>query len=426
MRLFVVVSAAVATILPAAAADLSALRSQVRWQELAAIDSLITEGECDIAVAGARELARQVEARQGPRYVGLAEIHAAIGRALRRQSRFDDAIAALGKALELWHHNLGEVSAPTLFSLRDMAAVHREAGRLDEAGRAGSRPGAAGSGPMRMSPGRRVPAMFVVAVLTAIPFVVASRPAVADEPTGKPPPPKAAAQKTEPQKTEPQATKPATIPLPRKRLHLLPRRVSDKQPEGRPAHCGLLASELARQAVLIAARDELGLPTRDALLGDAIAKNDPDAVSVTTMVDPGGRFAVLLGPDRQSPRQFEPLNRVFTFAEAGGLVNYAELSAKLEHLSRELFPEFLEQSGFARLPSAPQAGAGAVDATTARLLTRFSPMAQLTAVRRLHAIRAASVRSGPGQSADVLEALAEGYANLAMLAQQVWSEQPVV
>jgi len=140
MRLFVVVSAALATLLPAwAAADQSALRSQVRWQELAAIDSLITEGECDIAVAGARELARQVEARQGPRYVGLAEIHAAIGRAFRRQSRFDDAIAALGKALELWQHNLGEVSAPTLFSLRDMAAVHREAGRLDEARRLAER-----------------------------------------------------------------------------------------------------------------------------------------------------------------------------------------------------------------------------------------------------------------------------------------------
>lgn len=133
MRLIVVLSAVVATILPAAAADQAAPRSQVRWQELAAIDSLITEGECDIAVAGARELARQVEAQQGPRYVGLAEIHAAIGRARRRQSRFDDAIPALGKALELWQHNLGKVSAPTLFSLRDMAAVHREAGRLDEA-----------------------------------------------------------------------------------------------------------------------------------------------------------------------------------------------------------------------------------------------------------------------------------------------------
>lgn len=140
MRLFALLSAAVATLLPAgAAADQSALRSQVRWRELTAIDSLITEGECDIAVAGARELARQVEARQGPRYVGLAEIHAAIGRALRRQSRFDDASVALGQALELWQHNLGEVSAPTLFTLRDLAAVHREAGRLDEARRLAER-----------------------------------------------------------------------------------------------------------------------------------------------------------------------------------------------------------------------------------------------------------------------------------------------
>ncbi len=36
---------------------------------------------------------------------------------------------------------------------------------------------------------------------------------------------------------------------------------------------GLLARELIRQAVLLAARDELGLPTRDELLGDAA----PDA-----------------------------------------------------------------------------------------------------------------------------------------------------
>lgn len=130
-----------ATLLPVAvtAADTSDLRPQVRWWELAAIDSLVAEGECDIAVAGARELARQVEARQGPRYVGLAEIHAAIGRAFRRQSRRDEAIASLDQALELWRHNLGDVATPTLVTLRDLAAVHREAGRLEEARRLAER-----------------------------------------------------------------------------------------------------------------------------------------------------------------------------------------------------------------------------------------------------------------------------------------------
>lgn len=269
-------------------------------------------------------------------------------------------------------------------------------------------------------------AALVVAMWTAITTAVATHAGAAAEPAEKPVVQQPAARLAESPDAGAKAAQPAEIRLPRKRLHLLGRRVNPEGPDGQPAHRGLLAAELARQAVLIAARDELGLPTRDAALGDAISIKDPDALAVGTLVDPGGTYAFLIGPDPKSPRQFEPVRRGFRFQEAGGLVNYAELSAKLEHLSREDFPALLEQAGFARLPQAPQADAGEVDAATDELLNRFSPVAQLTAVRRLHAIRARSVRSGPEQSAAVLEALAEGYANLAMLAQQVWSEQPVV
>ena len=266
----------------------------------------------------------------------------------------------------------------------------------------------------------RAPFLTVALLATILcPFNVRSGFAAppADPPAGGPPP--AAAPAGKPPRPP--------VTLPRKRLHLLPRQIDPNLPNpGATGHLGLLASELARQAVLFAAREELGLPTRDFALGDAVSPQDLDAAIVATSIDPRGAYALLIAPEPKGPRPFERQQRQFAFQAADGLINYAEISAKLELLSREVLPAALEQAGFARLPQAPEAEAGAVDPVTAKLLTRFSPLAQLAAVRRLHEIRRTSIRSGPQQSADVLDALATGYANLAMLARQVWSEQPVV
>src|SRR5262249_61570361 len=51
---------------------------------------------------------------------------------------------------------------------------------------------------------------------------------------------------------------------------------------------GYLARELVRQSILIAARDELGLPTRDRVLGDALPDEDEarlPVLNVSTSID---------------------------------------------------------------------------------------------------------------------------------------------
>ena len=63
------------------------------------------------------------------------------------------------------------------------------------------------------------------------------------------------------------AAKPAVKPP--KVVYLEKSRGWGLMPEGK-VHQGILARELFRQALLIAARDELGLLTRDAWLGDAM------------------------------------------------------------------------------------------------------------------------------------------------------------
>jgi tetratricopeptide (TPR) repeat protein len=104
-----------------------------RLWELRAIDTLILQEEYDIAVKAARELARQTEQLHGPKYLGLADIHGMLGTALRKQGRLPEARIAFEKTLELRKHNLGELSGLSIIAMRDLAGLHREAGRLDDA-----------------------------------------------------------------------------------------------------------------------------------------------------------------------------------------------------------------------------------------------------------------------------------------------------
>src|SRR5689334_18409232 len=62
---------------------------------------------------------------------------------------------------------------------------------------------------------------------------------------------------------------------------------------GEGADFGLLLREISRQAMLIAARDQLGLPTRDEALGE-VNEGAGDAFDVTTFVAPKKLYRVRL------------------------------------------------------------------------------------------------------------------------------------
>ncbi|MEI6239174.1 MAG: hypothetical protein WCR51_02175 [Planctomycetia bacterium] len=188
---------------------------------------------------------------------------------------------------------------------------------------------------------------------------------------------------------------------------------------GGPAHGGLLVRELVRQAVLISARDELGLVTRDASLGDQIDPKDETAVTIRTTADAVGavRYELVFGGDGSGGTKHSDS---VSFKPVDGLVDYTGLAAALERQSREILPAVLRKAGFTASATHANRGVGD-DAVLPPGPARFSPLAQLAEVRRLH-----DVMRRHGESDEVLDRLAAGYANLAMLTEKVWSTQPTV
>src|ERR1051326_3356303 len=72
----------------------------------------------------------------------------------------------------------------------------------------------------------------------------------------------------------------------------------DKNVEG-----GLLIRELARQTVLLTARDELGLATRDAVLGEFDPRQEPDGLHITTRAYTGKNLEITLERGPTGKRQ---------------------------------------------------------------------------------------------------------------------------
>jgi len=198
-----------------------------------------------------------------------------------------------------------------------------------------------------------------------------------------------------------------------------------RQPTGPTAYAdfegsiqGLLLRELVRQAVLIAARDELGLTTRDEILGEAppggweAANEAAEVVSSFRVEVAASRLFVLNGGEGApetllkndllpgSPADFDYLPR---------------LVAALEAMARGEIPGALKKAG---LP-AGERNKLRPDATlpgdVGARLERLGFIENLTAVRDLHA----AIRAD-GESPMRLAALARGYAQLGVLSEFQW------
>jgi hypothetical protein len=183
---------------------------------------------------------------------------------------------------------------------------------------------------------------------------------------------------------------------------------------------GVLLREMARQALLLAARDELGLATRDLWLGDEMpseGQNQPFEVATTqknprTLVvrrgfSPPGKLVMELQPKASPPPPAEGL-------DSDSLIDYAAFLAEMETLSRTKFVQALRQSGFQGRAN-PLHGEAAAPEDIEKRLGRMSFTSQFAALRRLHA----QIHDS-GESPARLGTLVRGYANLGMLTEFHW------
>ena len=201
----------------------------------------------------------------------------------------------------------------------------------------------------------------------------------------------------------------------------------------------LLIREIARQAVLIAGRDGLGLSTRDATLrepldvpaGDAAAAALPPLDLHWYVIAEHEAWFALADNDPSQPRYGTPGPGTIAGAPLtikpwiehsmtprktgyGRFAPVAELVQQAEALSRKELIAALERAGFAGKANTRDAN-GKLAKATADRLDHLDLFSQFQAVRETHAeIRA------KGESRARLAALVRGYANLGQLAQFYW------
>ena len=119
--------------------------------------------------------------------------------------------------------------------------------------------------------------------------------------------------------------------------------------EGR--HRGLLAREVVRQAILIAAREGRGLTTRDGTLGEVVqGGTSARPLRVGTFFMTGKTVKVTVR--RQFGQERPPLwEREFPLP-GGDRVDLAKLVEDFEVLSRGPFLEVIEKAGYGKRPGA--------------------------------------------------------------------------
>jgi hypothetical protein len=180
---------------------------------------------------------------------------------------------------------------------------------------------------------------------------------------------------------------------------------------------GILSRELIRQAMLIAARDELGLATRDEVLGESLPRA------------PGGP-TLALGSFMMSRNGIHLTNHVFIARGEGDRAerllvvdlpcpyspdgSLSKLVEKAEALSRAEFPAALKKLGVTGKANEARAGAPVPDGVEDGLAQLGFP-GVFAAIRAVHE----AIRTG-GESSSRLGALARGYALLGVLSEFHW------
>lgn len=180
----------------------------------------------------------------------------------------------------------------------------------------------------------------------------------------------------------------------------------------------ILAREIVRQALLIAAREQLQWNTRDAVLGEGLESE----------ATPAAKFVVSTRFPYAGAGEFE-LRRIDAEADAASVwkeqlvlnekddepLDYGRLVEAAERWSREAFPALLKQNQLTGEPVASSDEA-ALSPAADEWLRQMAFTAQFVVVRDLHrAIRR------QGESDELLGALVRAYANLGVLSEFHWN-----
>ena len=182
---------------------------------------------------------------------------------------------------------------------------------------------------------------------------------------------------------------------------------------------GLLIRELARQALLIAARDELGLSTRDAALREPLDGIDGKKPALALKSEFVGGETWTLTVSRTGSGEQLWTKKIAVLP--GQAPDYLALESTAAELSRKDFPEMLKAAGYTAV-AAPGAG-GATGPLAPEIETSIGKMscfAQFTALRLLHE----QIRK-KGASPDALLGLVRGYANLGRLTSDQWTSATI-
>jgi tetratricopeptide (TPR) repeat protein len=170
---------------------------------------------------------------------------------------------------------------------------------------------------------------------------------------------------------------------------------------------GTLVNELYRQAFLISAREEAGLSTRDAWLGDVMPEKGPDEViNISTPPQWPEKIEIALSNKTG--------NNKVAAATLPTDQDYMLLLEKAEELSRETFLTAIVNSGYIILKKKNTSNAK-VPQDVEKLLDEMNFLSQFSAIRQLHEL----IRT-EGESPYLMGALVRGYANLGLLTDFHW------
>lgn len=180
------------------------------------------------------------------------------------------------------------------------------------------------------------------------------------------------------------------------------------QEKTRNVQKGLLARELVRQAILVAARDELGLATRDELLGDSVSDAGDASADVASLARLNGPASLRIERDGGVvlERELHP---------PAPLHDLMELTKSVEALSRSELPKALKSLGVDGKPNVVRQN-GDVTASVKEKLDNIGMVGPLAAVREIHA----SIRA-EGESPARMGALVRGYTHLGVLNEYLWT-----
>ncbi|NLS93424.1 MAG: hypothetical protein GXX96_14800 [Planctomycetaceae bacterium] len=196
---------------------------------------------------------------------------------------------------------------------------------------------------------------------------------------------------------------------------------------------GELVREILRQGVLIAARDELRLPTRDATLREPFVDQDGNKLQpleATTVARLNEPLQIRL--TRRDGREQHEIWKAEYEQKHGGYRVYTDLIPLVEADSRTVLVDALRRAGYGvesgtegePTPLASDEGPESGEADVAAeipeeirqqlLVMHVAP--QFAAVRWAHGVNAEH-----GQTTESLSALVRGYAHLAMLTEGYWN-----